>query len=125
MTTMTQTRTFPTISDQELLDIERQYWDALKDRDIRTVGRLTAEDSTVAGASGVAGFGPQSIAKFMENTSYKIHDYRIDPQTVRINRICEDVISIAYGVHEDLEVEGKPVKVDAFDTSVWRKTNDG
>jgi hypothetical protein len=125
MTTMTPTMTRRTISDQELLTLERQYWDALKDRDTRTVGRLTAEDSTVAGASGVAGFDPQSIAKFMANATYKINDYRIDPQTVRINHICDDVVAIAYGVHEDLEVDGKPVMLDASDTSVWKNTDNG
>jgi ketosteroid isomerase-like protein len=125
MTTMTPTMTRQTISDQELLAIERQYWDALKDRDARTVGRLTAEDCTVAGASGVSGFDPPSIRKFVDAATYTIRDYRIDPQTMRINRLCDDVVSIAYGVHEDLEVEGKPVKVDAFDTSVWKKGENG
>jgi ketosteroid isomerase-like protein len=125
MTTMTQTMTLPAISDQELLALERQYWDALKDRDTRTVGRMTAEESTVAGASGVAGFGPQAIDKFMANASYKIKDYGIDPQFMRINRICDDVVSIAYGVHEDLEVDGKRIRLDAFDTSVWKKTDNG
>ena len=125
MTTMTQTMTPTRISDQELLDLERRYWDALKEHDVRTAGRLTAEDSTVAGATGVAGFGPQAISKFFENTTYKIKDYRIDPQTTRINRICEDAVSIAYGVHENLEVDGKPIGLDAFDTSVWKWTENG
>ena len=124
MTTMTPTMT-RTISDQELLALERSYWDALKDRDARTVGRMTAEDSTVAGASGVAGFDPQSIARFMANATYRINDYRIDPSTVRINHIGDDVVAIAYGVHEDLEVDGKPVKLDAFDSSVWKQTDNG
>jgi ketosteroid isomerase-like protein len=124
MTTMTQTMTRP-ITDQELLALERSYWDALKDRDTRTVGRLTAEDSTVAGATGVAGFDPQSIAKFMANLTYKINDYRIDPQSVRVNHISDDVVAIAYGVHEDLEVDGKPVKLDAFDSSVWKQAGNG
>jgi len=124
MTTMTPTMT-RTISDQELLALERSYWDALKDRDARTVGRMTAEDSTVAGASGVAGFDPQSIARFMANATYRINDYRIDPSTVRINHIGDDVVAIAYGVQEDLEVDGKPVKLDAFDSSVWKQTDNG
>jgi hypothetical protein len=38
MTTMTPTMSTRTISDQELLALERQYWDALKDRDARTAG---------------------------------------------------------------------------------------
>ena len=125
MTTMTPTMTPRTISDQELLALERQYWDALKDHDTRTVGRLTAEDSTVAGASGVAVFDPPSIAKFMESATYKINDYRIDQSTVRVNHISDDVVAIAYAVHEDLEVDGKPVQLDAHDSSVWKRTDNG
>ena len=124
MTTMTQTQN-RTISDQELLALERSYWDALKDRDIRTVCRLTAEDSTVAGASGVGSVDPRSIGKLIESAPYRINDYRIDPQTVRVNRLCDDAVAIAYAVHEDLEVDGKPVKLDAHDTSVWKKTDNG
>ena len=117
MTTMPQTKSH-TISDQELLALERSYWDALKDRDTRTIGRLTAENSTVAGASGVSGLDPRSIAKMVESATYTIKGYRIDPQTTRINRLCDDVLAISYGVHEDLEV-------DAFDTSVWKQTDTG
>jgi hypothetical protein len=124
MTTMNPTMT-RTISDQELLALERSYWDALKANDSRTVGRLTAEDSTVAGASGVSGVDPRSIVKMIESAPYTIKDYRIDPQTVRINRLCDDAVAISYGVHEDLEVDGKPVKLDAFDSSVWKKTDNG
>jgi hypothetical protein len=124
MTTMTPMTT-RTISDQELLALEHEYWDALKDHDTRTVGRLTAEDATVAGASGVGGVDPRSIVKLIESAKYTIKGYRIDPQTVRINRLCDDTFSIAYAVHEDLEVDGKPVKLDAFDLSVWQKAEHG
>jgi hypothetical protein len=124
MTTMTQTM-HPTISDQELLDLEQQYWDAVKDRDARTVGRLTAEDSTIAGASGVNGVDAQTMGRLIASATHTIRDYRIDPQTVRINRISDDIVAISYGQHEDLEVDGKPVKLDAFDTSVWKLTDTG
>jgi ketosteroid isomerase-like protein len=123
MTTMNPTMT-RTISNQELLALEREYWDAIKDRDTATVGRLTDPDSTVAGPTGVAAFDPPSIAKFMTSTAYKVRDYRIDAQTVRVNRICDDAVTIAYGVHEDLEVDGKPIQVEAFDTSVWKQIGD-
>jgi len=125
MTTMTQTRTRQTITDQELLALERQYWDAIKARDARTVNRLTAEDSTVAGATGVSGWNPQAVAKAFEAPEYTITDYRIDPQSVRINHISDDVVSIAYGVHEDMEMGGKPIRLDAFDISVWKQTGNG
>jgi len=124
MTTMTPTMT-RTISDQELLALERSYWDALKDRDARTVGRLTAGHSSVAGASGVSIFDPKAISKLIDSATYRIKDYRIDQGTVQINRISDDVVAIGYAVHEDLEVDGKPVKLDAFDTSVWKQTDNG
>jgi hypothetical protein len=124
MTTMTPTMT-RTITDQELLALERSYWDALKQRDFRTIGRLTAEDSTVAGASGVAGVDPRSIQKQIESATYTLKDYRIDPQTIRVNRLCDDTVAIAYAVREDLEVDSKPVKLDAFDLSVWKQSGTG
>jgi len=123
MTTMTPTMT-RTISDQELLALERSYWDALKDRDARTVGRLTAEQCTVAGARGASVVDPRSMVKQVETATHRIKDYRIDPGAV-INRFSDDLVAIAYGVHEDLEVDGKPVKLDAFDSSVWKKTENG
>jgi hypothetical protein len=124
MTTMTQTPT-RTISDQELLGLEQSFWKALKDRDAQTVGRLTAQECTVTGASGASIIDPQSMSKTVETATYRIKDYRIDPQSVRVNRICDDTFAISYGVHEDLEVDGKPVKLDAFDSSVWKKTETG
>ena len=124
MTTMTPTLT-RTITDEELLALEQSYWDALKDRDARTVGRLTSEACLVAGASGASVFDPPSIAKLIESATYRIKDYRIDPQTVHISHLSDDLVAMAYGVHEDLEVDGKPVKLDAFDSSVWKQTNNG
>jgi hypothetical protein len=124
-TTPTMTSRTPTITDQELLTLEREFWDALKDRDARTAGRLTAEDSTIVGASGVSGLDPRQMGKLLEAATYRIKDYRIDPQSTRITRLCDDAVAITYGVHEDLEVDGKAVKLDAFDASVWKKSDTG
>src|SRR3954447_11538910 len=122
MTTMTQSPTLTrTISDQELLALERSYWDALKDRDVRTVGRMTSEKCTVVGATGASVVDPRSMAKLIESATYRIKDYRIDPQSVQVNHISDDVVAISYGVVEDLEVDGKPVKLDAFNSSVWKQ----
>jgi hypothetical protein len=126
MTTMPQTQTKPrTISDPEVLGLERSYWDALKDRDIRTVGRLTAEQSTVAGASGASVLDARSLSSMLESATWTIRDYRIDAKSAQVNHLCDDVVAISYAVHEDLEVDGKPVGLDAFDTSVWKQTGNG
>jgi hypothetical protein len=127
MTTMTPTMTpgTSTITDEQLLTLERDYWTALKDRDSRTVGRLTAEASTIVGASGVSGVDPRQMGKLLETAIYRIKDFRIDPQTTRITHLCDDAVAISYGIHEDLEVDGKPVQLDAYDASVWKMTDTG
>jgi hypothetical protein len=125
MTTMTRTPQATTITDQEVLRLERDFWDAIRDRDVRTASRLTAEDSTIVGASGVSGVDPRSMGKLLEAAPYVIKDYRIEPQSLRTTRLCDDAVAVSYRVHEDLEVDGKPVKLDAFDSSVWKKTDDG
>jgi len=125
MTTVTMTSRPTTITEQELLALERSYWDAIKDRDAGTAGRLTAEDSTIVGASGVSGVDPRQMSKLLAGAPYRIKDYRIDPQTTRITQLCDGAVAISYGVHEDLEVDGEPVQLDAFDASVWRKDDKG
>lgn len=120
MTTLT-----PSITDRELLTLERDYWEALKDRDARTVGRLTADECTVAGARGVSAVDAREMGKLIEAATYRIVDFRIDPKTTRITHLSDDLVAIAYGIHEDLEVDGAPVKLDAFDVSVWRNSDTG
>ena len=125
MTTMTMTPRRASITDQELLKLEHAFWNAMRDRDVRTASRLTAEDSTVVGATGVMRLDPHSMGNLLESAPYVIKDYRIDPQTVRTTPLCDDVVAVSYRVQEDLEVDGKPVKLEAFDSSVWKKTDDG
>src|SRR6476620_352599 len=108
------------ISDQELLTLERDYWDAVKDRDARTVGRLTAEGCLIAGARGASVVDAREMGKLIEAATHRIIDYRIDPKTTRVTHLSDDVVAIAYGIHEDLAVDGKPVQLDAVDVSLWR-----
>ncbi len=125
MTTRTLDPRTATITDQEVIALEHDYWDAMKDRDARTAGRLTAEDCTIVGASGVTGVDPRTMAQLLDAAPYRINDYRFDPKTTRITHLGDDTVAIMYGVHEDVEVDGKRVQLDAFDASVWRKTEAG
>ena len=50
---------------------------------------------------------------------------RVVSGSMRITHLCDDTVAITYGVHEDLVVDGKPVQLDAFDASVWKRTDTG
>jgi ketosteroid isomerase-like protein len=118
MTTMTTT-------EEDLMQLEGQFWDAIQARDGATVARLTARDCTIVGASGVTAVDPRSIVPMIEGAPFSITEYRIDPSSVRVTPIGEDAVTVAYAVREDVVIDGKPLQLDAFDTSVWRHEREG
>jgi len=58
----------------------------------------------------------------MDAASYTLHDFKISEHP-QVRLLSDDVAIVAYNVHEDLTVEGKPVTLDAADASVWVRRN--
>jgi hypothetical protein len=114
MTTMNPT-------DVDGMQLETRFWDAMKTGDTGAAGRMTADGCLIVGASGASVVDPRSIAAMLKSAPYEIRSYRIDPSTMSVRRLSDDMVVTAYGVHEDLVVEGKDVSLDAFDSSVWQR----
>src|SRR5262245_12714342 len=94
--------------EQELMQLEISFWEAIQRRDTKTVADLTADTSVVVGASGAMALGPQSLARMLETAEWDIKAYEIDPSTARVQRLSVDTALIAYHVHEELSVKGEP-----------------
>jgi hypothetical protein len=104
--------------EQELLGLEKQFWDAMKTGDVDAAVRLTDFPCIVTGAQGLMKVDEPAFRKMMESPSYKIERVEVsDDAQVRLIR--DDVAVIAYKLHEELTVEGKPVAFDATDSSTW------
>lgn len=101
----------------ELLDLEKQYWQAMKEKDVDTAMRLTDVECIVAGAQGVERVKRHALSDMLKNAPYTLHDFELKDPEVR--QIRDDVAILAYKVHEELTVDGKPVKLDAADASTW------
>jgi uncharacterized protein (TIGR02246 family) len=106
-----------TTLEAELLGLEKQYWQALKDNDLDTALRLTDEPCLLTGAQGVGQVDRKTLAAMMKSASYTLN--RFELKNVQVRPLRDDVAVIAYQVHEELTVEGKPVVLDATDSSVW------
>ena len=104
--------------ENQLLELERQYWQALKDKDDVTALRLSDDPCIVAGATGIASLDRGALAGMLKQGGYLLRDFEIDPD-VKVKMIGEDVAVIAYKVREDLTVDGKPVMLEAADASTW------
>ena len=105
---------------EELLDLERRYWQALKDRDVEAALELTDEPCIVAGSQGVATIGRDQFVAMAGSEIWTLHDFRLG-DLIHFQQLSDDVAVIGYQVHEEMTVEGKPLSLDAADTSVWAR----
>jgi len=103
--------------ENKLLDLEKQYWQAVKEKDGDAVRRLTDDECIVTGAQGVGRIDKEKVASMIVNAPYTLNRFSLDDAEVRMLR--DDVAVVAYKIHEELTVDGKPVKLDAADTSTW------
>jgi hypothetical protein len=104
--------------EKELVELERRYWQALKDHDVQTVERLTNDPCIVTGAQGVGELQRKALVEMMEHASYTLDAFDLD-KDVKVCMLGDDVAIVAYKVHEELTVDGKTVELDAADASTW------
>ena len=103
---------------RELLELERQYWQAIKDQDVKTAMRLTDDECIISGAQGFSRLRKNDLEGMMRTSSYRLNRFKIegDPEV----RLVDDGVAVlAYNVHEELTVDGKPVSLDAAESSTW------
>jgi hypothetical protein len=107
--------------EQELLELEKKYWQALKDGDVDTVLQLTDEPCLLTGAQGVLSIDHKTMVGLMKEAPYTMQTFRMtDPQ---VRMLGDTAAIVAYKVHEELTVEGKKVTIDAADSSTWVRRN--
>jgi uncharacterized protein (TIGR02246 family) len=104
---------------KELIELEKQYWQAIKDNDADTAAMLTDDPCVVAGAQGVSSVSKKQLIKMMEKPNYTLDEFSLTNPTVRL--LGDDVAVVAYKVREELTVEGKPLTLEASEASAWVK----
>ena len=108
--------------EQELLALEKKYWQAIKDKDADTAMRLSDDPCIITGAQGIGRLDRSTLGGMMKSAPYTLNHFTIsDDAQVRL--LGDDVAVLAYNVHEELTVDGKPVTLDAADASTWVRRN--
>jgi len=100
-----------------LVELETRYWQAMKDNDMETAMSLTDYPCLVAGPQGVASVDRKTYESMMQSSNHRVNEFEIKDPKVRL--LTEDVAVIAYQVHEELTIDGKPHSLDASETSTW------
>jgi len=103
--------------EREVVKAEQQLWQSMVDKDAEAAMRLTDDVCLLTGAQGASSFPRDAFTKVMEGAGYTLHRFELkDPQVLQLR---DDIAVLAYKVHEELTVDGKPVTVDAADASTW------
>src|SRR5262245_8759205 len=105
------------VTQAGLVDLEKKYWQASKDRDTDAALQLTDDPCIVTGAQGAGEVGHRALAGMLRSEAWTLLEFVLSDVHVRLIRY--DVAIVAYKVHEELTVDGKPVSLDASDASTW------
>ena len=103
--------------EKTIIDLETKFWDAIVKGDVKAATDLLGEKSLLAGAQGVADISKETYAQMAEAPNWKLHAFKLSDVIVKFP--AENMALIAYKVAEDVTVDGKPLKFEAADTSVW------
>jgi hypothetical protein len=107
----------------ELLELEKKFWDAMKEKDAKGAKQMTDDGCIVVGATGVAAIDRATMGKMVEEAEWELRNYTLDEKNAQVRMIGDDVAIVAYKVNERVIVDGKPVVVEANDASVWVRRN--
>ena len=114
----------PQNTEKQLIALEKQYWQAIKDGDAETAARLTDDSCIVTGAQGVGRLDKKALIAMMKKPTYTLERFEMRGKP-ELSLLSDDVAVLAYTVQEDLTVEGKKVSFTAAESSTWVKRGGG
>jgi len=82
----------------ELLNLENEFWQCMKDKNIAKALEMTNDPCIVTGAQGVAQIDKKTFARLMETGDWVLHDFEI--RDAQVQQLSDDVAIIGYKVRE-------------------------
>lgn len=108
---------------EEVIALEKSYWDAVKAKDGSRTAKLSADPALVTGARGVVRIPKEKMEKMTEEGNWTLESYAFED--VEVSTPSPDVALIAYTVRQDVTMDGKPDSLRAADSSVWIRGRNG
>ena len=105
--------------DQEIIALEKEYWDSMITKDPSVATRLTADESIIVGAQGIGVVSSDNIGQMVQSEGWKLRGYEFTG--VQVKPLGPDNAIVAYHVTEDLEVDGEMLTLEANDSTVWTR----
>ena len=107
----------------EIVALEKSYWDAMKSKDGRRTSELSGTTALVTGAQGVMRIGKEKMGKMTEEGKWSLESYVLED--VEVSTPSPDIALIAYTVRQSVTMDGKSQNLRAADSSVWMRGSNG
>lgn len=112
-----------TPTSDEIIALEKSYWDAMKAKDGGRAAALSGETSLVTGAHGVMSIAKAKMGAMTEEGGWTLHAYTFDD--VEVATPAPNVAIIAYTVRQNVTMGGKRAELRAADSSTWVRGANG
>ena len=104
---------------QQIIDLETRFWQSMKDKDVATAQSLIADDCLITGPMGSMRVDPAKYAEMTRDGQWTLDSFEFkDVDVVFPNA---DTAVIAYKVHQTGSMKGKPMDLNAADSTVWAR----
>ena len=107
----------------EIVALEKSYWDAMKAKDGRRTSELSGKTALVTGTQGVMRIEKEKMGKMTEEGKWSLESYVFED--VEVSTPSPDIALIAYTVRQSVKMDGKPQDMRAADSSVWIRGSNG
>jgi hypothetical protein len=104
-------------SKDDIIKLERSYWDAMKRKDGAKASELSGDPAITSGANGVMRIPKTKMGQMTEEGKWTLESYAFDD--IEVSTPAPDIAIIAYTVKQDVTMDGKPKSFRAADSSTW------
>ena len=103
----------------EIETLERAFWESMVDNDPKVATGMLTEPALMVSGHGAMRFDHAAYTRMATDTKHRVLEYGISGMEVLSP---SDAVAIAtYHVHQKMEMDGKPMEMDAVDSSTWVK----
>ena len=102
-----------------IIELETKFWQSMVDKNIDAAVAMLDDKSVVTGAQGLALLTHNDYRGMAKQGESLWNLKSFDLDDVKVTFPTEDIAVIAYRVTEEMEVEGKPLTLNAADATTW------
>lgn len=102
--------------------LERAFWQSMVDDDPKVATGMLADTALMVSGHGAMSFDHAGYTKMAKDPSHRLVQFKLSDMDVMFP--SDDLAIATYKVQQQVERDGKPMQMQAVDSSTWVKSGD-